>query len=489
MTLSKNLILRVFIFLYLGAFIYQAFFHNSYEILFMDERIIIDDIYNQWLLFDRYDRFYMIEDGLLKNILIFMIEFSYGGDLRYGRIWSNVYSLMIGPFILLGDNILITATRILNITLFIGLCIVTKFLVDKKNYLLVLLFVISIPGSHYLLSIPKPDILALVLSLLALLSYKKKDFNKTFILFGLAYGTKISALFIFIPFLFVYFIKDLQGLKTLFKNFLFFMTGFFISNPILIIPPISSSFPNFQKLYLSWITGQAKWGQVEYFDTQYSNGWLSFISDYLKINRVFLFILFLIVLILSLKTLVTSYSSEQYIEFIICLSGLINLIYILFFVKRNFPSYLFQPIYLLIISCIIVLRELNVFKYLTIFVILFVISTGSIYNFQKINSTINELPNGEKINDIENVLEHISDEYTEKNNFKYKVAWSPVGYIPRNNVTYIGNFEVLEHWGGASLEELSATYDFYISESAVDNSANFLVIKNQYFYIYNLNKR
>ena len=64
---------------------------NVYEVLFIDERMLIDDIYNLWLLEDLYGRFSNISNPILKNILIIFIELAYGGDLRYGRLWSNTF--------------------------------------------------------------------------------------------------------------------------------------------------------------------------------------------------------------------------------------------------------------------------------------------------------------------------------------------------------------------------------------------------------------
>ena len=51
--------------------------------------MLIDDIYNLWLLEDLYGRFINISNPILKNILIIFIELAYGGDLRYGRLWST----------------------------------------------------------------------------------------------------------------------------------------------------------------------------------------------------------------------------------------------------------------------------------------------------------------------------------------------------------------------------------------------------------------
>ena len=44
--------------------------NNIYEILFIDERMLIDDIYNVWLIEDVYNRFSNVSNQSLKNILI-----------------------------------------------------------------------------------------------------------------------------------------------------------------------------------------------------------------------------------------------------------------------------------------------------------------------------------------------------------------------------------------------------------------------------------
>ena len=69
----------------------SAFKSNNYEVLFIDERMLVDDIYNIWLLDDVFNRFDEVDNILFKNLLIFFIEFAYGGDLRYGRLWSNFF--------------------------------------------------------------------------------------------------------------------------------------------------------------------------------------------------------------------------------------------------------------------------------------------------------------------------------------------------------------------------------------------------------------
>ena len=84
---------------------------NVYEVLFIDERMLIDDIYNLWLLEDLYGRFSNISNPILKNILIIFIELAYGGDLRYGRLWSNTFTLLVGPFSLVSSSFVIVISE------------------------------------------------------------------------------------------------------------------------------------------------------------------------------------------------------------------------------------------------------------------------------------------------------------------------------------------------------------------------------------------
>ena len=99
-------------------YFFNSFQSNIYEVLFIDERMLIDDIYNIWLLEDLYGRFSNISNPILKNILIVFIELAYGGDLRYGRLWSNIFTLFVGPFSLISDNFVIIISRVFNASLF-----------------------------------------------------------------------------------------------------------------------------------------------------------------------------------------------------------------------------------------------------------------------------------------------------------------------------------------------------------------------------------
>ena len=93
--------LNTFSFLIVGylvaRYIYLAFFLNNYEVLFIDERIIINDIYNVWNLDNEFYRYSSVENNFFKNLLLVFTEIAYGGDLRYGRIWSNIFITLLGP--------------------------------------------------------------------------------------------------------------------------------------------------------------------------------------------------------------------------------------------------------------------------------------------------------------------------------------------------------------------------------------------------------
>ena len=133
-------------------FIFVAFFQNSYEVLHIDERIIINDIYNVWNLDNEFNRYPNVENDLIKNIYLVITEFAYGGDLRYGRIWSNIFIVFLGPFSLFGDqtffyqnhNKLADLSKILGHLILnhlqILLIIPHLFLVDESALVVLLLF-------------------------------------------------------------------------------------------------------------------------------------------------------------------------------------------------------------------------------------------------------------------------------------------------------------------------------------------------------------
>ena len=188
---SVDSVKRIFPALALINVIFYLFYTlktNQYELLFVDERLLIDDIYNVWLFDDAFNRFQNINNNNLQNLLIFLTEVAYGGDLRYGRLWSNIYTVFSGPFLLISDQALISSSRILNvIVLTLSFYNLSKMFVKKSNLWISVLFLYSLPGVEFLNRFPKPETFALL-----------------FTTFGFYYLSEESLIFLLFLSLFIY---------------------------------------------------------------------------------------------------------------------------------------------------------------------------------------------------------------------------------------------------------------------------------------------
>ena len=139
---NNKRIFIIFYFLITIYYFFNCFLLNDYEILFMDERLIVDDIYNVWLLDDTFNRFTNIENRILKNLLILITEFSYGGDLRYGRLWSNIFTLIVGPLTFISDHVVISVVRLLNLAILnLSFYLLSKSFIEKNIF--------GCPWSHF----------------------------------------------------------------------------------------------------------------------------------------------------------------------------------------------------------------------------------------------------------------------------------------------------------------------------------------------------
>ncbi len=180
----------------IARFVSIAFYLNHYELLHIDERIIINDIYNVWNLDNEFNRYPKIENPVIKNIFLIITEISYGGDLRYGRIWSNIFIFLMGPFSLFGDRVLITSVRIFTIIFyFISINILINLFLNKKLRWFYLLAFYSLPGVLYFNSVPKPDPFVIFFISLGLLYLKKEKYYLSIVIFAIATGVKIVGIF------------------------------------------------------------------------------------------------------------------------------------------------------------------------------------------------------------------------------------------------------------------------------------------------------
>ena len=227
-----------------ARYIYLAFFINNYEVLFIDERIIINDIYNVWNLDNEFNRYSSIENNFFKNLLLVFTEFSYGGDLRYGRIWSNIFIILLGPISFFGDQALITSVRIFTISIyFISINLLINFFLDKEYRWIYNLIFYSIPGVFYFNTSPKPDIFVILFIAFAIKLLLREQYFKSIILLGIATGVKIVGIFPLIFLTLYLFINKKLALnpKNIIKSLASSWAGLVIANPILIIPQLMSA--------------------------------------------------------------------------------------------------------------------------------------------------------------------------------------------------------------------------------------------------------
>ena len=280
-----SLILLIYV---IFRLLFIAFFQNSYELLFTDERIIINDIYNVWNLDNEFDRYGNVDSQILKNILLVITEIVYGGDLRYGRIWSNIFIFLLGPFSLINDQVLITSVRIFTIFIyFISINLLINLFLDKNLKWFYLLVFYCIPGAFYFNIVPKPDPFVILFIAFALLSIKKGNFNWTLFLLGVAAGIKIVGIFA-LALIVMYLLltnKIKVKISSFFKILLLPWFGLVFANPILLIPPLNiGSLPNFYKIYYNWINSQSLYGQEERFNINHFTLWSDSISLQFSFN-------------------------------------------------------------------------------------------------------------------------------------------------------------------------------------------------------------
>jgi len=463
-------------------YIYYAFKFNEYEIIFMDERVIIDDIYDIWLLDDAYGRYNDVENSILKNILILVTEVSYGGDLRYGRLWSNIFTLFIGPFTFFGDTLVITISRIFNILIyFISIWILGELFIKKTYRWFFLLAMYALPGVDTLHRFPKPEVVGLLFTVIALYFFKKNEYFKTIFFLGIASFIKINfglfSILIFIRLL----INSSEKLTFTIKSGFIGILSMVIVNPILLIPPVkfeNFELPNFYKNYLNWLLSQGSYGQEEVFSISYASGWIREIGRVFAIPNGLSGIFVLLIIILAVYTGINALNAEDEISILFILSFFAYFIFYLFFIERSFIWYLNFPFVLLVISIFRKMKKTSSNRLIIILILL--VLGGLVGNINRHYSDKKFVANYElgyenisssedAILQIDLVISKLQDLYEENPQFDKKlVFWNPNLFLPRQGVTYSNSFYVRENWS-SNIDEILLTSDFYVTNENIDS--------------------
>ena len=489
-------------FLSLGIFIFYIVNNvknNIYEILFIDERMLIDDIYNVWLVEDIYNRFTSITNSTLKNFLIIFIEIAYGGDLRYGRLWSNLFIILVGPFTLINDTVVILLSRFLNSILFFsGAYYLSKFLVDRKYIWISVFSIYSFASVEFIHRVPKPDPMVILFIAIGLKFLTQEKYNQSILFLALASFLKINAIVVFFfIWIYIFFKSNEKKIRLIFKTIGITLSSLIIVNPILIIPPISiggNEIPNFYKIYLNWLTTQGSNSDDVQFDISFSMNWINELSFFYKFPNEFLFFGFITILLIyvSREIITSSDGLSKYLLIIFYF----YLFFYFFFIERAWTHYLHLPFSLLLIGFLRILKnKVNVF-----IPIIFIIGFALIGNYSNIDRFIND-----KTFNMNDRLDYVSVEtqkdaeelvkklvtkiqliYDENDNLnKNLVYWHPDLIQPRNRVTYDSEFYVREYWGNKDNVSFALSEaDVFVTYTNYEIQSNIRKIKIDNFYLY-----
>ena len=466
-------------------FIFVAFFQNSYEVLHIDERIIINDIYNVWNLDNEFNRYPNVENDLIKNIYLVITEFAYGGDLRYGRIWSNIFIIFLGPFSLFGDQTLITAVRIFTITIyFISINLLINLYLNKNLRWFYCLIFYTIPGVLYFNSVPKPDPFVIFFISIALYYLNEKKYNKSIMFFGIATGVKIVGIFaLLLAIIYLLYTKKItSNFKSIGRALFYSWLGFVIANPVLILPPISiGNLPNFYSVYYKWIDSQSLYDQERRFSFDYFQNWLETLSIHFSYGFIRSEVFSILMILFFLYFIFKLISYEKINIGFISLIGLTHCIFIIISVQRQWILYLNYSFIFIFLG---LLYFLNLKKYRYIYSILFfliIVPNGLI----KTNSSLaaRDTSISKEISSINMVVDRLEDLYENKETKFNVVYWDPSIGMPRNNVTFQGQFDVRENWEGHDLDYILEFSDFYVTKNDL-NSDKYNKFAEKDYFIY-----
>jgi hypothetical protein len=472
----------------LFQFVKISFFLNNYELLFIDERIIINDIYNVWKFDDEFYRYTAVANPFLKKILVVITELAYGGDLRYGRIWSNIFIILVGPLTLISDEWVITTVRIITIFVyFFSIQLLINIFLNKEYRWIYSIIFYSIPGVFYFNSAPKPDPFVILFIGIAFYLIKKKRYDFSLFILGIATGIKIVGIFALVT-VFIYLLLQRNNnlaFKNVLKMFFYSWLGVVVANPILILPPVSiGNLPNFYKIYYNWLSSESMVAQQKRFSLEYFISWSENISQRFSYGLIKNASLTLLIIFLFIYLIYFLNINKHIIYSLVTIIGLTHLLFIFISVERLWIVYLnFSFIFLFI-------GLLSVFDYKknnSILLLVFYLAIVPIGLTELLNEfdSKSSIPNDDFEN-VTKVIQLIEYNYHEVNNPFNIVKWDPSFGMPRNNVTYSSFFDVRENWESDELEIILQNSDFYVSKNDL-SSEFYKTFKVKDFYIYTKN--
>ena len=468
--ISRLTIILIFSLLVLN--IKNIFIKLEYIYLFVDERQLIDDIYNVFFLNDEFERFSNVSNLYIKKILIFFSEIIIGGNLDYGRLWSNVFVFICAPFFFFSDSLPIIIERLLLVLiLYFSLFYFSRHFVLKKYQSLFVLFSLGAPGIFYVLNPPKPDVLVLLTMFIAIkLLLKDENYNRGFIFLGISIGIKLTSLlpaFLLGVYL-IYPLNKINDIKKATRAILYTILGLIIAQPAIIIP-----YPPIIRRIISQVKVAIIYDQESITSSLFASidNWLLSLENIFSINR-YILILFYLFLVFELFTNLYKKINlkETYFLLFFCISVLFHTVLI----SRVWIYYLMIPFVFL--GCYLFLtlpyKKSKISKIIFSFYLILSLN-GLVTNiYTQINYGFEE--NKAWTSNLYESLDFIENMYINIDNPYNLVYWDPDYYFPKQKLTYDANFKVLENWDNdQKLKPLQDKVDFIVTREEFSTGINY----------------
>ena len=428
--------------------IYFCYFHVfnfynklDYKLIFVDERQLIDSVLNIFQFVDEFGRFDEISSPIIKKVFIVASELVIGGNLDFGRLYTNFFVIFAGPFYLISfENLLIFSRFIQAILFYFSLFIISKLFLTNKYFYLFPLICLSLPQSFYIIQNPKPDSMMILFFFIGLFLLNKKKNNLGFFLIGASVGIKIISIIpTFLLILYLIFVKkDYRNKLELLKSSLIVLTGIFIAQPAFLIPNTSI----YKRIFGSLLSA-SKYNQnsIIKFSTEYFSNWISELVNYFNFSKILFYIFLIIVVVEIISNLL---KKNLLFENYLLLSFFCLFILITFFVSRVWLYYLVFPFIFFVLYIFLTIKK-NAYSTNLLKISLVWFSIFGLVNFSNNLSTYVEVNNAwdDSFNEAINFIEK---EYQNNEGRENIVLWDPDFYFPRIDIHYEGDFLVLENW-------------------------------------------
>lgn len=418
-------------------------FYNKldYKLIFIDERQLIDSILNIFQFVDEFGRFDEISSPTIKKVLIVVSELVIGGNLDFGRLYTNFFVIFAGPFYLISfENLLIVSRLIQAILFYFSLFMISKLFLTKKYFYLFPLICLSLPQSFYIIQNPKPDSMMILFFFMGLFFLNNRKSILGMFLIGVSIGIKIISIVpsILLILYLIFVKKEYEKKLELLKIFLIVLTGIFIAQPALFIPSTAI----YKRIFNSLLSAST-YGQNSFFNlnTEYFSNWISELVSYFNFSK-FLFYLFLLIVVVEIFS--NLLKKNLLFESYLLVSFFCLFILITFFISRVWLYYLVFPFIFFVLYIFLTIKK-NAYSTNLLKVVLIWFSIFGLVNFNNNLSTYKQVNNDWEVS-FNKTINYIDTEYQINKGYKNIVLWDPDFYFPRIGIHYEGNFLVLENW-------------------------------------------